>query len=288
MERIVYVNGEYVAESDAKISIFDRGFLFSDAVYEVMAVLDGQLLEVEGHLARLKHSSEALFLSLPVTPDELIGIHKELIKRNDMHQGAIYLQLSRGSEGDRVFGIHEGLSPTLVLFTQEREVVKSKQAETGISVISVPDIRWKMRDIKTTGLLAACLAKKQAYAAGADDVFWVEDGHITEGGSSNAYIVTKEGKIITKPLGQDILPGITRSSLLKCMDIMDVELEERPFTLEEAYDAAEAFISSATSFVWPVVSIDGKAVGDGKVGPIATKLREVYLAESYKYIEQNK
>lgn len=277
MQRTVYLNGEYLPESEAKVSIFDRGFLFADAVYEVTAVIDGKLVDNDGHLARLERSCKQLFLTLPVTAEELTNIQKELVKRNNMDQGAIYLQLTRGSEGDRDFAINEGIEPTLVLFTQEKEVIKSPIAEKGIKVISTEDIRWRRRDIKTTSLLAACLAKKQAKEAGAKDVWLIEDGFVTEGGSSNAYIVTKEGKLVTRHLSRDILHGITRSSLLDLAEEAGVEIEERPFSIDEAYEAQEAFISSATSFVWPVIEIDGKPIADGKPGPVAKKLREIYI-----------
>lgn len=277
MSRTVYVNGEYLAEEEAKISIFDRGFLFADAVYEVAAVLNGKLADVEQHLQRLENSCKALSLTLPVTREELIEIHRELIKKNNMTSGAVYLQLSRGNEGDRIFAINEGIEPTLVLFTQEREVINDPMAEKGLTVVSMEDIRWKYRDIKTTSLLAACLGKEYAHSKGAKDVWWIENGVVTEAGSSNAYIITEDNTVITKPLGQDILPGITRWRLLQCIEEAGLKLEERAFTLEEAYVAKEAFISSATSFVWGVTEIDGHQIGDGKVGECCKKLREVYI-----------
>lgn len=276
MQRTVYLNGEYLPESEAKISIFDRGFLFADSVYEVTAIIDGKLVDNEGHLARLKRSCDQLFLSIPVTDEELVNIQKELIKLNNVKSGAIYLQLSRGNEGDRDFTINEGIKPTLVLFTQEKEVVNSPIADKGIKIVSKEDVRWKRRDIKTTSLLAACLSKKEASEAGAKDVWLVDDGTVTEGGSSNAYIV-KDGTLITRPLSRDILPGITRKTLLGLATDMGIDVEERAFTIAEAYAADEAFISSATTFVWPVVSIDEKTIGSGKPGPISKKLRELYI-----------
>lgn len=276
MQRTVYLNGEYLPESEAKISIFDRGFLFADSVYEVTAVIDGRLIDNEGHLARLKRSCDQLFLSMPVTDDELVSIQKELIKLNNMQSGAIYLQLSRGNEGDRDFTINQGIKPTLVLFTQEREIANNPVAAKGIKIVSKEDVRWKRRDIKTTSLLAACLSKKEASEAGAKDVWLIEGGTVTEGGSSNAYIV-KGGKLITRPLSRDILPGITRETLLGLAKAEGIDVEERAFSIDEAYAADEAFISSATTFVWPVVCIDEKMIGSGEPGPISKKLRQLYI-----------
>ena len=277
MERIVYINGEYVEASKATISIFDRGFLFADAVYEVTAVLDGKLIDNPGHLARLERSSKELGIKMPVTGEELTQIQKQLVEKNGLVEGGVYLQLTRGNEGDRDFSYSEDIEPTLVLFTQARSLINSPKRETGIKVISIDDIRWRRRDIKTTSLLPACLAKHAAHEANADDVWLIEDGHVTEGGSSNAYIVTQEGKLVTRPLSNDILHGITRASLMALAEKADLEIEERLFTIDEAYAAKEAFISSATTFVWPVVEIDGKPIGDGKPGPLSLKLRDIYI-----------
>ncbi len=277
MERIVYLNGEYLPESEAQISVFDRGFLFADAVYEVTAVLDGKLIDYEGHLARLERSSKELGIKMPVTGEQLMDIQRELIKKNDLVEGGIYLQLTRGAEGDRDFSYSEEIEPTLVLFTQSRNLINSPKTKTGMKVISFADIRWRRRDIKTTSLLPACLAKHAAHAAGAEDVWLIEDGYVTEGGSSNAYIVTQDGVLVTRPLSNDILHGITRASLMKLVKELDLKIEERFFTIDEAYQAKEAFISSATTFVWPVVAIDDKPIGDGKPGEIALKLREIYI-----------
>lgn len=278
MERMVYVNGGYMPESEATVSVFDRGFLFSDAVYEVTAVLDGKLIDNDGHIARLQRSCKELELKMPVSAEVLTSIQKELIKKNNLIEGGIYLQLTRGSTGDRDFAFpSQETEPTLVLFTQSRKLIHSEKAEQGIKVISVPDIRWRRRDIKTVGLLAPCLAKQAALAAGAADAWLIEDGHVTEGSSNNAYIVTQEGKLITRPLSNDILHGITRKSLLQLANDANIEIEERNFTIEEAYKAKEAFVSSATTFVWPVINIDGHEIGDGRPGNIAQKLRDIYI-----------
>lgn len=280
MERIVYLNGEYIAESEAKISVFDRGFLFADAVYEVTAVLDGKLIDHEGHLARLERSSKELGIKMPVTGEQLMNIQRQLIEKNGLVEGGIYLQLTRGNEGDREFSYGEDIEPTLVLFTQSRSLIDNPKVQTGIKVISFDDIRWRRRDIKTTSLLPACLAKQAAYAAGAEDVWLIEDGYVTEGGSSNAYIVTQDDVLVTRPLSNDILHGITRASLMTLAKDMNLTIEERFFTIEEAYQAKEAFISSATTFVWPVVAIDDKPIGNGKPGEISLKLRDIYINTS--------
>jgi D-alanine transaminase len=278
MTRTVYINGEYLPEAEATVSIFDRGFLFSDAVYEVTAVIDGKLVDNAGHLVRLERSCKELELTLPVNAAELTSIQHELIQRNNLTEGGIYLQLSRGNAGDRDFAFpDEATAPTLVLFTQAKNLVNSPKAETGMKVISLADIRWKRRDIKTVGLLAPCLAKQAALKAGASDAWLIEDGYVTEGSSNNAFIVTQAGKLITRPLSNDILHGITRASLMQLAADENIEVEERPFTIEEAYAAKEAFVSSATTFIWPVVQIDDKQIADGKPGPITKRLREIYV-----------
>jgi len=277
MDRIVYIDGNYVNENDAKVSIFDRGFLFGDAVYEVTAVLGGKLVDNGGHLERLQRSCNELQLPLPATAEEITTIQRTLIDRNQLKEGGVYLQLSRGSSGDRDFAYPQGVKPTLVLFTQSRPLLEHPKAVSGIKVVTLPDIRWQRRDIKSVGLLAPCMAKQYALDNGADDAWWVEHGEITEGSSSNAYIVTADDTVITRPLGNDILHGITRKMLLQKAAQAGIRVEERPFSVQEAYEAREAFISSATTFVWPVVSIDTHPIGDGKPGPVATRLRQIYI-----------
>ncbi|MDG3085757.1 D-amino-acid transaminase [Vibrio hannami] len=272
MERTVYVNGEFLPESEAKVSIFDRGFLFADAIYEVTAVVDGKLLDNDGHIARLARSCNELELTNPFTAESLTELQKEIARRNNLIEGGIYLQVTRGNAGDRDFAYPaEDVPPTVVMFTQSRSVVETPKAEKGVKVISIPDIRWHRRDIKTTQLLSACMAKQAAIKAGASDTWLIEDGYVTEGSSNNVYIVTKEGKVVTRPLSNDILHGITRAALLKMASDANIEIEERLFTIEEAYDAEEAFLSSASTFVWPVVQIDDKTIGSGKPGPVAKK-----------------
>ena len=282
MSRTVYVNGEYLPEEDAKISIFDRGFLFADGVYEVTSILDGKLIDFDGHAKRLARSLNELDMQAPCTEEELLEIHRELIARNDLNEGLIYLQVTRGA-ADRDFAYPSAdTKPTLVLFSQAKKIAVSAAAESGIKVISIPDERWGRRDIKTVQLLYPSMGKMMAKAAGADDAWMVEDGFVTEGTSNNAYIVTHDGTIVTRHLSTEILHGITRAAVLNMANEAQMKLEERPFTIKEAQHAAEAFITSASSFVMPIVSIDGAAVGTGAPGPIAMRLREIYLEESRK------
>ncbi|KEO52982.1 D-amino-acid transaminase [Thioclava pacifica] len=283
MSRIVYLNGEYLPEEEAKISIFDRGFVMGDAVYEVTSVLGGKILEFEGHMNRLARSMAELEMTCDLTRDEWVEIHRELIKRNNIDEGMVYLQVSRGNAGDRDFHYPpEGTPPTVVLYTQAKEnLADDPKAKVGIKVISLPDLRWHRRDIKTVQLLYPSMAKMAAEKAGKNDAWFVEDGFVTEGSSNNVYIV-KGNKIITRQLSHDILHGITRASLLKYAAESQMEIEERPFTIEEAQSADEAFYTSASAFVMPVVEVDGEAIGTGKVGPVAARLREIYLDESLK------
>ena len=283
MTRTVYLNGEFIAEQDAKVSVFDRGFLFADAVYEVSAVLNGRLLDNDAHLARLSRSCQALNLRLPCQPEDIEALQNRLIAENSLQEGAIYLQISRGNSGDRDFDFPgESVEPTFLMFTQARPLIDHPKSKTGICMVSVEDIRWQRRDIKTVGLLAPCLAKEYAHRHDADDALLVENGLITEASSSNAWIVDAEGTLITRPLSTHILHGITRQALLALAKQHDIRLEERPFTLEEAMNAREVFISSATTFIWPVISLNGKVIGGGVPGPVTGKLREIYVAEAMR------
>ncbi len=283
MSRIVYLNGDYLQEAEAKVSIFDRGYVFADAVYEVTSVVDGKLLDFDGHCARLERSLNELAMQHPLTKEALLTVHRELVARNGLDEGMVYLQISRGNAGDRDFAFPpDDVPPTVVLFTQAvPNLVDTPKAKTGIRVISVPDIRWGRRDIKTVQLLYPSMAKMMAKKAGADDGWFVEDGFVTEGTANNAYIV-KGGKIITRALSNDILHGITRAALLVYAAEAQMEVIERSFTIEEALAADEAFITGASTFVMPVVEIDGVKLGSGTPGPVATRLRELYIAESRK------
>ncbi|AGI73666.1 D-alanine aminotransferase Dat [Octadecabacter arcticus 238] len=281
MSRTVYLNGDYLPEEDAKISIFDRSFLMADGVYEVTSVLGGKLIDFAGHSKRLERSLSELEMQKPDAFDDLLEIHRELVRLNDIDEGMIYLQVSRGSAGDRDFTYPSAdVKPTLVLFTQSKpNLADNPVAKIGIKVISIEDQRWGRRDIKTVQLLYPSMGKMMAKAAGCDDAWMVEDGAVTEGTSNNAYIV-KGNTIITRHLGTEILHGITRAAVLRFALEAQMKVEERPFTIQEAQDADEAFITSASTFVMPVVEIDGAAIGTGNPGPVAARLREIYLEES--------
>lgn len=281
MERIVYVNGEYVPEQEAKVSVFDRGFLFADGVYEVTAVLNGKLVDFDGHMRRLHRSLSELQMAMPCDEGELLAIHRAMIEKNALVEGMIYMQITRGA-ADRDFAFPASATPTLVMFTQTRSIIDSAQAKTGVRVVTVEDLRWGRRDIKTVQLLYPSMAKMIAQGKGADDAWLVQDGMVTEGTSNNTYIVTADGSIVTRDLSHDILPGITRAAVLRCARELQMKVEERAFSVEEALAAREAFSSSATGFVSPVVEIDGKALGDGQPGPVARRLRQVYIEESLK------
>jgi D-alanine transaminase len=283
MSRTVYVNGDYLPEEDAKISIFDRSFLMADGVYEVTSVLGGKLIDFAGHAKRLERSLNELDMQKPDAFDDLLEIHRELVRANDITDGMIYLQVSRGSAGDRDFAYPSAdVKPTLVLFTQNKPgMAASPMAQKGLKIISIEDQRWGRRDIKTVQLLYPSMGKMMAKAAGCDDAWMVEDGAVTEGTSNNAYIV-KGDTIVTRHLGTEILHGITRAAVLRFAREAQMKVEERSFTIEEAQDADEAFITSASMFVMPVVEIDGTAVGTGTPGSVAGRLREIYLDESRK------
>lgn len=279
MSRIVYVNGTYLPEEAATVSIFDRGFIFGDGVYEVTAVLNGHILEYEGHIQRLERSLRELDMGMPLEPEALMGVHQELIRRNELNEGLVYLQVTRGV-ADRDFIYPENIPQTVVLFTQARSLVNTPKATAGIRVISTADIRWARRDIKTVQLVAQCMAKMHAKAAGKDDAWMVEDGYVTEGTSNNAYIITPEGALVTRNLSNAILSGITRSAVLKLAAENGLPIEERPFTIAEAQNAAEAFVTAATIFVCPVVEIDGQAISGEQPGPLTRRLQELYLEEA--------
>ena len=283
MTRTVYLNGDYLPETEAKVSVFDRGFLMADGVYEVTSVLGGKLIDFPGHCARLARSLSELDMQNPHSDAEWLAIHRELVAQNGITDGMVYLQVTRGNPGDRDFAFPgPEVTPTVVLFTQSKPgMAESPQAAIGLKVISIPDIRWGRRDIKTVQLLYPSMGKMMAKKAGVDDSWFVEDGAVTEGTSNNAYIV-KGNRIITRQLSSDILHGITRAAVLRFAAEAQMIVEERPFTIAEAQAADEAFITSASAFVMPVVQVDGADVGTGKPGPVATRLREIYLDEMRK------
>jgi D-alanine transaminase len=277
MSRIVFLNGSFLPIEQAKVPFMDRGFMFGDGVYEGIGMLDGRLIDNDAHLERLDRSLAEIRIPNPYTRAEWTAFQEELARRNGMTEGFIYFQVTRGV-AERDFFFPEDAKPTVAMFTQAKAIADAPAAQTGIAVVTVPDLRWQRRDIKSINLLAQVLAKQAAKEAGAQEAWLVEDGFVTEGGSSSAFIVTKEGSIVVRPLSNAILPGITRKSLLQLSKEDGITLEERRFTVEEAYDAAEAFLTSASNFVLPIVSIDGRPVADGRPGPITKRLRELYLA----------
>ncbi len=278
MSRTVFLNGSFVPFEEAKISVMDRGFLFADGIYEVAAVLDGRLVDNEAHLARLDRSLGEIRIANPYSAAEWTRLEEELVRRNGLREGLVYMEVTRGA-AERDFGFPAAdTPPTVVMFTQPKNIRRSPQAEIGISVITVPDLRWKRRDIKSVGLLGQVLAKQAAVEAGVADAWMVEDGFVTEGSSSTAFIVTPDNRrIVTRPLSAAILPGITRVAVMRLASEAGLAIEERLFTVAEAYGAAEAFVTSASSIVMPVIAIDGKPIGTGKPGPLTTRLRGLYF-----------
>ncbi|MGV1912909.1 D-amino-acid transaminase [Agrobacterium vitis] len=279
--RTVYLNGAFLAENEAHISIFDRGFLFGDGIYEVTAVLDGKLVDSALHMARLERSVGEIGGHLPVSTDEIVEIERRLIAENGLKEGMIYLQYTRGAE-DRNFLYSDDLAPTLLLFTQSKSLDVASVMEKGLRVKTVTDQRWARRDIKSVCLLPQVLAKRAAKAEGCDEAWMVEDGFVTEGASSTAYIVTADDKIITRANSNATLPGCTRLALLQLAKEHGLVIEERPFSVEEALVAREAALTSASNFIVPITTIDGKPVGDGKPGPVVTRLRALYMENARK------
>lgn len=274
--RIVYLNGEFVSEHAAHLSVFDRGFLFGDGIYEVTAVLEGKLIDSALHMARLERSAREIDVPLPVSVSEIVEIERRLVRDNNLSEGVVYLQLTRGAE-DRNFLFSGDIKPTLLLFTQVKTLEHVAAVDKGVSVKSVADQRWARRDIKSVCLLPQVMAKRMAKAEGCDEAWMIEDGFVTEGASSTAYIVTDDGRIVTRGNSNATLPGCTRLAALELAREQGLTVDERPFTLDEALSAREACLTSASNFVVPVTRIDGKPVGDGKPGPMVKRLRELYL-----------
>ncbi|MGP1394283.1 MAG: D-amino-acid transaminase [Inquilinaceae bacterium] len=277
MARLAYVNGRYRPHGEAAVHVEDRGFQFADGVYEVVAVQGGRLVDEAGHLDRLERSLGELSIAAPVSRAVLRLIMRELIRRNGIRDGIIYLQITRGTAA-RDFKFPAHAAPSLVMTTRRMNLNPTAQIEKGVDVITIPDIRWRRRDIKSVSLLPQVLGKQKAADAGAFEAWQVDDqGYVTEGCSSNAWIVNRAGTLITRPPTHDILNGITRQTILRVAGDEGIEVEERAFTVAEAYDAAEAFLSSATTYVTPVTRIDGRPVGDGKPGGLALALRRHYV-----------
>ena len=277
MGRLVYINGKFVKEEEAYISIFDRGFLFSDAIYEVTAVIDKKLVSWEGHLNRLRYSLSELNIKFTYTDEELFSIHKTLIVQNKIKEGLVYLQISRGkAERDFAFPKPE-VEPTIVLFTQIKNLINNPKIKFGSKVISSPDLRWGRADIKTVQLLYASMMKQKALDLGKDDVWFENNNLITEGSSNNTFIISKNGTLITRSLSTKILPGITRKSILEYANKAKFNIEEKPFTIEDTKNAKEAFSCSSTTFIMPVVEIDDCKIGSGTPGQHTLELRKLYI-----------
>ena len=282
MSRVAYVNGVYRPHGDAVIHVEDRGFQFADGVYEVWSVFDGKLADYDGHMTRLVRSLTELRIPVPMTKQALTRVLKETLRRNRVRNGIVYLQVTRGTaRRDHPFPA-EGTPPTVVVTAKSLDPAKSEaNAKKGVAVVTQPDIRWGRCDIKTVGLLPNVLAKQAARERGAYECWMVDDmGLVTEGASTNAWIVDENGKLRTRDPQANILRGGTRTTLMELIEQEGVELDERPFTVEEAKRAKEAFFTAAGAFVTPAVSIDGTKIGDGKPGPITTKLRTLYLEKA--------
>lgn len=277
MARTVFVNGQYVPEDQAQVSIFDRGFVFGDGIYEVVPVIGGKMVDKAPFLERLKRSLGELRIDMPMSEADYLAMHEKLIELNGIDEGGVYSQITRGA-ADRDFAFPKAATPSVAAFTMKKQLLDNPNATTGVKVVTVEDIRWKRRDIKSVALLGQVMAKQEAVEKGGFEGWMVEDGFVTEGTSSTAYIV-KDDTIITRPLSNSILPGIRRKVLLQLCARHNVKLEERLFTVEEALDADEAFLSSATTLVMPIVDIDGTMIGGGQPGPMARKMREAYIAE---------
>lgn len=274
--RIVYVNGAFLPFEEARISIMDRGFLFGDGIYEVTAVLDGHFLDNGPHLDRLDRSLGEIGIRNPHSRDEWTGIQRRLVKENGLREGLIYIEVTRGVY-EREFTCPPDIPPTVVMFTQEKPVRENPNFATGSAIITVPDLRWARRDIKSVALLAQVLAKREAKAAGVAEAWMVQDGYVTEGASSTAFIVTEADEIITRPLSHAVLPGITRMAVMKVAREHGLTLVERPFTVAEVLAAREAFYTSASTILMPVIEVDGQRIGGGQPGPVARALRPAYL-----------
>ena len=277
--RQVYINGDFKKEDEAKVSVFDRGLLFSDSLYEVTTVINGKLIDFNNHMKRLDRSMTELKFKKLLNHEDILAFHRKLIELNNLKEGMIYLQVTRGV-ADRSFDMpKDKIEPTVLAFTQEKKIIDSESAKNGIKVMTLDDMRWKRCDIKTTQLLYASMAKTEATEKGFDDAWMLREGYITEGSSSNAWII--KGKIImTRQSDNLILSGITRDVIFKCAKDLGYEVVTKNITLQDAQSASEAFITSATSCVMPVVKINTSQIGDGKPGKFVTALREEYIKQA--------
>ncbi len=277
MPRYAYVDGRFVPHESAAVHVEDRGFQFADGVYEVVAIVAGRLIDLDGHIDRLERSLAALDMAMPRPRKVLEMLMRELIARNRVRDGIIYLQVTRGV-APRDHKFPTGIAPTLVMTTRRTDFLNQKRLTTGVKVITIPDIRWARCDIKAVALLPNCMGKAEAAAAGAYEAWQVgADGYVTEGTSSNAWILTADNRLKTRALGPEILRGVTRDSLMRIAAAEGVEVVEEPFTAEEAKQAREAFVTSATSFVTPVVQVDDMVIGNGNPGSLTEKLQRWYV-----------
>ena len=281
MSRIAYVNGTYQPHSGATVHIEDRGFQFADGVYEVWSVFDGRLADFHGHMTRLARSLTELRIPIPMTAEALERVLKETIRRNRVRNGIVYLQVTRGTS-PRDHAFPADTPPSVIVTSKTIDLAKGEAlAAKGVAGVTMPDIRWGRCDIKTVGLLPNVLAKQAAREKGAYECLMVDEmGLVTEGSSTNAWIVDEDGKLRTRDTQANILRGITRTAILKLVEAEGIELDERPFSVDEAKRAKEVFVTAASSFVMPIVSLDGVKIADGKPGPVATRLREVYLEQA--------
>ena len=282
MGRIAYVNGAYVRHADAAVHIEDRGYQLADAIYEVWAMSDGRLCDPEGHFARLERSLGELSIDMPMSRAALTTVLKETVRRNHIRDGLVYLQVSRGvAPRDHAFPT-EPVPPAVVVTVKRIDAQAAEaRAAAGVGVITTPENRWGRCDIKTVGLLPNVLAKQAAREAGSAEAWFIDaDGLVTEGASSNAWIVTADGVLVTRDTGANILRGVTRATLLEVARTENLRIEERPFSLEEAHKAREAFFTGAGALLMPVVTIDGQPVGEGRPGPVASRLRRLYIEEA--------
>ena len=272
---IVFLNGEFLPKDKAKISVFDRGFIFGDGIYEVVPVMNGKMVDKIEFWERFKRSLKEIALNFPYKDSEFESILNELIAKNALKEGGVYMQITRGI-ASRDFAFTKGLKPTIMAFVYAANIQNNEFASKGISVVSVPDIRWKRRDIKSISLLAQCYAKEIAVNAGADEGFMVENGKVTEATSASAFII-KDKTLITKPFSNEILCGIRRQNILNFAYELGLQVEQRAFTMNDVYEADEVFISAASLPILAVVKADGKIIADGKVGEFTQKLRQRYL-----------
>jgi len=276
MTRIVYLNGDYLPANEARISIFDRAVTFADAIYEVAGVLDAKLIDFEHHMQRYFNSLAKLDIESPLDQQQILDAFRQLVDRNQVDEGLVYMQVTRGV-AERDFVWPKDIKPNLFMFTQPKASIENEAAATGVTLASTPDIRWARRDIKSVNLLAQVLAKKAAYDAGAYEALMIDtDGYVTECGSTSFYIV-KDDLILTRPLSNDILPGVTRRAVVALCNTHGLRLVESKFTLDEAKKADEALISGASTYILPVVKIDGQAIGNGTPGELSLRLREIYI-----------